>query len=156
MDIGCGLTSMIPIDRISVSRITHAKCRFYPGQEIQAVLTGVAPENGHILISHRELLGTWRENAAQFSPGETVTGIVRGIQDYGVFVELTPNLTGLAESVPGVQENQRVSVYIKAIQPDRHKIKLLIIEPLEEDVAYTPFTYLTAPGNLADWRYHSD
>lgn len=32
-----------------------------------------------------------------FQPGETVTGTVRSIETYGVFVELTPNLAGLAE-----------------------------------------------------------
>lgn len=156
VDIGCGLTSMIPIDRISVSRITHPRCRFRPGQQIRAVLLGTDPETGHVLLSHRELLGTWAENAARFAPGETVTGIVRGIQDYGIFVELAPNLTGLAECCPGVEENQRVSVFIKSIQPDRRKIKLLIIDQLEKEVEFTPFTYPPEPENPALWRYDSD
>lgn len=156
VDVGCGLISMIPIDRISVSRIGHPRCRFLPGQDILAVYAGIEAQSGHILLSHRELLGTWAENAARFSPGETVTGIVRGIQDYGVFVELAPNLTGLAESCPGVEENQRVSVFIKSIQPDRHKIKLLIIGQLEKGVEYTPFEYLSQGRDLADWDYNSD
>ena len=156
VDIGCGLTSMIPIDRISVSRIPHPRCRFRPGQQIRAVLLGTDPETGHVLLSHRELLGTWAENAAHFAPGETVTGIVRGIQDYGIFVELAPNLTGLAECCPGIEENQRVSVFIKSIQPDRRKIKLLIIDTLEKGVEFTPFSYPPEPKNPAQWRYDSD
>lgn len=156
VDIGCGLTSMIPIDRISVSRIPHPRCRFRPGMQIRAVLLGTDPATGHVLLSHRELLGTWAENAARFSPGETVTGIVRGIQDYGIFVELAPNLTGLAECCPGIEENQRVSVFIKSIQPDRRKIKLLIIDQLEKGVEFTPFTYPPEPENPAQWRYDSD
>ena len=156
VDIGCGLTSMIPIDRISVSRIPHPRCRFRPGQQIRAVLLGTDPETGHVLLSHRELLGTWAENAAHFAPGETVTGSVRGIQDYGIFVELAPNLTGLAECCPGIEENQRVSVFIKSIQPDRRKIKLLIIDALEKGVEFTPFSYPPEPKNPAQWRYDSD
>ena len=156
VDIGCGLTSMIPIDRISISRIPHPRCRFRPGQKIRAVLLGIDPERGHVLLSHRELLGTWAENAARFAPGETVTGVVRGIQDYGIFVELAPNLTGLAECCPGVEENQRVSVFIKSIQPERRKIKLLIIDALEPGVEYTPFEYPPAPEDAAGWRYDSD
>lgn len=156
VDIGCGLTSMIPIDRISVSRIPHPRCRFRPGQQIRAVLLGTDPETGHVLLSHRELLGTWAENAAHFAPGETVTGIVRGIQDYGIFVELAPNLTGLAECCPGIKENQRVSVFIKSIQPDRRKIKLLIIDALEKGVEFTSFSYPPEPKNPAQWRYDSD
>lgn len=156
VDIGCGLISMIPIDRISVSRIRHPKYRFYPGQEIFAVYRGIDPVTGHILLSHRELLGTWQENATYFSPGETVTGIVRGIQNYGVFVELAPNLTGLAEKCDGVTENQRVSVYIKSIQPERKKIKLMVIGALEPDTEYIPFHYKTTRGNCAGWDYFSD
>ena len=156
VDIGCGLISMIPIDRISVSRIPHPRCRFYPGQEIRAVLLGYDAVTGHILLSHRELLGTWAENAQKFAPGETVTGLVRGIQDYGVFVELTPNLTGLAERCSGIEENQRVTVYIKSIQPQRHKIKLNILGTLEKGVEYTPFPYPPEPENAADWDYDSD
>lgn len=155
VDIGCGLTSMIPIDRISISRIPHPRCRFRPGQQIRAVLLGTDPERGHILLSHRELLGTWAENAAHFAPGETVTGVVRGIQDYGIFVELAPNLTGLAECCPGVEENQRVSVFIKSIQPERRKIKLAIIDALEKGVEYVPFDYPPVPEDPARWRYDS-
>lgn len=156
VDIGCGLISMIPVDKISVSRIPHPRCRFYPGQEIRAVLQGYDAATGHILLSHRELLGTWAENAQNFTPGETVTGIVRGIQDYGVFVELAPNLTGLAERCPGIEENQRVTVYIKSIQPQRRKIKLNILGALETGVEYTPFVYPPEPENAADWDYDSD
>ena len=51
-------------------------------------------ENNRICLSQRELLGTWEENAALFSQGETVAGVVRSVESYGIFVELTPNLAG--------------------------------------------------------------
>ena len=34
----------------------------------------------------------------------TVPGIVRGLKEYGAFVELTPNLSGLAERKSGLRE----------------------------------------------------
>ena len=82
----------------------------------------------------------------------TVPGIVRGIKPYGVFVELTPNFTGLAELCPGLEENQRVSVYIKAIQPEKHKVKLLVIDRLPP--APPPRSrYFVTGGHLDAWRY---
>ena len=141
VDVGCGLNSMIPIDRISISRIDHPCRRFRLGQEIKAVYAGYDEERSHVLLSHKELLGTWEENAGQFSPGETVTGVVRGIQPYGIFIELAPNLTGLAEYTEGLVENQRVSVFIKSIQPQRKKLKLLVIEGLEPETAPCPLDY---------------
>ena len=102
-DVGCGIPALLPIDAISVSRIEHPRERFAPGMDIRAVIKSI--ENGRISLSHKELLGTWEENAAAFSAGETVAGIVRSVENYGAFIELTPNLAGLAESREGVRSS---------------------------------------------------
>ena len=99
-DIGCGIVSLLPIDMISVSRIDHPRERFSVGMDITAVIKAI--DNGRISLTHKELLGTWEENAALFSPGETVAGIIRSVESYGAFVELTPNLAGLAEIKEGI------------------------------------------------------
>lgn len=100
VDIGCGIASMIPIDAISVSRIVHPANRFSVGDDIFAVVKG--RDQGHICLTHKELLGTWQQNAERFEVGETVPGIVRSIEDYGIFIELAPNLAGLAELKSGI------------------------------------------------------
>ena len=126
VDIGCGLPSMIPIDAISVSRISHPSDRFSVGDSIRAVVK--SSDGERVCLTHRELLGTWEENSAGFSAGETVSGIVRSVEGYGIFVELTPNLAGLAELRPGISPGQRVSVFIKAVIPEKMKVKLIIVE----------------------------
>lgn len=133
-DIGCGIVALMPIDTISVSRIEHPKERFTDGMDIKAVIKSI--ENGRISLSHKELLGTWEENARDFCAGETVSGIVRSVENYGAFVELAPNLAGLAESREGVKAGQQASVYIKSIIPEKMKIKLIIIDTF--DYTYNP------------------
>lgn len=54
-----------------------------------------------------------------FSTGETVGGIVRSIEPYGIFIELAPNLAGLAEPRENVRVGQAASVYIKALIPEK-------------------------------------
>lgn len=152
VDVGCGIPSMLSPEQISISRISHPCQRFTPGQEIFAIVTGLDPAHSRIRLSHKALLGTWTENAALFSSGMTVTGIVRGIKPYGAFVELTPNLTGLAEPCPGLEENQRVSVYIKAIQPEKHKVKLLVIDRLPP-APPSKLRYFVTSGHLDTWSY---
>ena len=78
-DIGCGNIALLPIDTISVSRISHPKDRFYVDENIRAVIKSIAPD-GRITLSHKELLGTWEENACQFSAGQTVTGVIRKLR----------------------------------------------------------------------------
>ena len=150
-DIGCGIIALMPIDTISVSRIEHPKERFSVGMEIKAVIKSI--ENGRISLSHKELLGTWQENADKFVVGETVAGIVRSVESYGAFVELSPNLAGLAESKDGVKVGQQASVYIKSIIPNKMKIKLIIIDTF--DYKYNPQTpeYFSEKSHIDKFTY---
>ncbi|MBE6758860.1 MAG: 30S ribosomal protein S1 [Ruminococcaceae bacterium] len=127
VDIGAGLPSMISIDAISVSRICHPRDRFSVDMDIMAVVRSVDGD-GRIVLSHRELLGTWAQNAARFRPGETVAGTVRSVESYGIFVELAPNLAGLAEYREGVAVGSGASVFIKSIIPERMKVKLVLVD----------------------------
>ena len=152
LDIGCGLPALMPIDMMSVSRISHPSQRFAPGQLVLAAVS--RHENGRVTLTHKELLGSWEENAARFRPGETVRGIVRSVEEYGIFVELTPNLAGLAEKKPGIQPGMAVSVFIKSILPERMKVKLVIIEGFPDDDAPIPFDYRFQEGDhLSRWVY---
>lgn len=155
VDIGCGLTSLVGIEHISVSRIAHPAERFYPGQWIHVAVRGVDPSMGRVHLTHRELLGTWLENARRFSPGETVSGVVRGNEDYGVFVELSPNLSGLAERKEGVISGDGVSVYIKSILPEKMKVKLILIDKLEKapSTLIRPEDYQITQGRLQHFLY---
>ena len=56
-----------------------------------------------------------------------MVGIVRSVEEYGTFIEIAPNLAGLAESCPDLRPGQAVSVYIKNILPEKMKIKLVIV-----------------------------
>lgn len=78
---------------LSVSRINHPRERLYEGESIRTVLRKREPEK--LTFSLKELLGTWQENAANFNPGETVTGTVRSIETYGVLWSLLRIWQGL-------------------------------------------------------------
>lgn len=153
VDIGCGVPSMIGIENISVSRIPHPSARFSVGQDIFAAVLDLDRAARRVYLTHKELLGTWAENAGAFQAGMTVPGIVRGLKEYGAFVELTPNLSGLAEVKPGLKEGDRVSVYLKAILPDRMKIKLLAIDKLPPLPDPPPLRYFITGGRLEHWKY---
>lgn len=154
VDIGCGIPSMIPIDAISVSRIMHPSDRFAVGQDIFAVVKG--REDGKICLTHKELLGTWEENASGFSVGETVTGIIRSVEEYGIFIELTPNLAGLAELKPGVQAGDYACVYIKAIIPEKMKVKLIIVSTSGECCIRERPNYYMTEGKIDKWVYSTE
>ncbi len=162
VDIGCGISSLLSIDCISVSRISHPRDRLYCGMSLFVVVKTVDPELQRIFVSLKELLGTWEENAARFEAGQTVVGRVRSIESYGIFVELTPNLAGLAELKSSAGDAVRASVgdlaavYIKSIIPERMKVKLVIIDSHPSPKPPEPPTYYidTARTQHIDyWEY---
>ena len=150
-DIGCGFAALLPIDTISVSRISHPKDRFNCGDNIRAVVKSII--GGKITLSMKELLGTWQENADRFCQGETVTGIVRSVESYGIFVELAPNLAGLAECRQGVFVGQHAGVYIKSILPEKMKVKLIIIDSFDSGGAKLPIKYFCELNHIDRWQY---
>lgn len=152
VDVGCGIVAMLPIEHISISRIAHPRDRFQEGQKILAAVWSLDREARRITLTHRELLGTWMENASRFRPGETVRGVVRTVKDYGSFIELAPNLSGLADARERLAPGDGVSVYIKSIRPERMKIKLQVIEKLPP-APIEPISYQVTDGRLERWTY---
>ncbi len=151
-DIGCGINALLPIDNISVSRIPHPGVRFTPGDNIKVVIKSF-DDYGRVTLTHKELLGTWEENAQKFNTGETVSGIIRSIENYGIFVELTPNLSGLAEYTPDVYEGQQASVFIKSIIPEKMKFKLIIVDSFDAEYPRKKPEYFIKEGHLDHFRY---
>lgn len=154
-DIGCGISALLPIDSISISRIPSPETRFAVNTQINAVVKSI-DENGRVTLSLKELLGTWEENAEQFKAGQTVGGIVRSVEKYGVFIELAPNLAGLAEYSDDVHAGDAASVYIKSVNPRKMKIKLAIVDTFPPEIKRSPLKYYYNGGHIDYWRYSPD
>ncbi len=154
VDIGCGIPSLIPIDSISVSRISHPSDRFYINQDVKVVVKEVC--GNRVWLTHKELLGTWEENASKFNVGETVAGIVRSVESYGIFIELAPNLAGLSEFKEGVHVGQNASVYIKSLIPEKMKVKLVIVDTFDADYPHPPLDYYIHTNHIDFWKYSTE
>lgn len=157
-DIGCGIPSLLAIDCISVSRISHPSDRFFPGEQILCAVRARDDRRlgrrGRISLTHKELLGTWQQNADRFCAGQTVMGIIRSVESYGIFIELAPNLAGLAEWRGDVKPGDGCSVYIKSIIPQKMKIKLVLIDTFRAP-APLPTEYFIREGNVRDFHYQT-
>ena len=151
-DVGCGISALLPIDCMSVSRISSPADRVSVGQQILCAVKN-RDVQGRFVLTIRELLGTWAENAAHFSVGETVVGIVRSVEEYGTFIEIAPNLAGLAESCTDLAPGQAVSVYIKNILPEKMKIKLVIVNHSLNQRHRFELRYFITEGHLDRWVY---
>lgn len=125
-----GVSGLLYIEDICISRIKSPFERFELGQEVKVKVKEINKEENKISFTYKELLGTWEDNIKEFKQGTVVKGIARETEKSknGIFVELTPNLVGLAEYKDNIEYGQNVNVYIKKIIPEKRKVKLLIYD----------------------------
>jgi small subunit ribosomal protein S1 len=129
VEIGGGIVGLLRIEDISVSRIKSPEERLNIGQKINVMVKSIDRTTGRIILSYKELLGNWEENIKDYKEKMIVDGIVKEADKYknGIFIELKPNLVGLAEYKEGFYYGQKVKVFIKKIIEDKKKIKLVIM-----------------------------
>ena len=129
VEIGGGVVGLLHIEDISVARIKSPFERLKIGQKIKIVIKSIDRKNSRVILSYKEMLGTWEENVENITEGMLLQGTAREVEKFnnGIFIELKPNLVGLAEYKPNINYGQNVQVYVKKIIPEKKKIKLKII-----------------------------
>ncbi|MBR2744552.1 MAG: S1 RNA-binding domain-containing protein [Clostridia bacterium] len=129
VEIGGGVVGLLHIEDISVARIKTPKERIRVGQKINVMVKSIDKSENRIILTYKELLGTWEDNVKDIEVGSTIIGKAREVEKSknGIFIELKPNLVGLAEYKDGIEYGQNVKVYVKKIIPEKKKIKLIII-----------------------------
>ena len=66
IDIGGGISGLLHVEDISVSRIKSPEERFFIGQKIKVVVKYIERDTNRVVLSHKELLGDWEENIQDF------------------------------------------------------------------------------------------
>lgn len=129
VEIGAGVTGLLHIEDISISRIKSPEERFSSGQKINVMIKSIEKEKKQIVLSYKELYGTWEDNIKDINEKMVLDGIIKEADKYknGLFIELKPNLVGMAEYQEGYEYGEHVKVYVKKIINDRKKIKLVIV-----------------------------
>ena len=129
IDIGGGVVGLAYIEDLSVARIKTPYERLKIGQNVNIVVKSINRETGKISLSYKDTLGTWEENAKKFSVGMNTKGIIRETEKNknGIFIELTPNLVGMAEYKEGLKYGEKVDLYIKKIDYDKTKVKVVLL-----------------------------
>lgn len=132
VDIGYGVPSLIHKANLCNSRLSAEDLLIEEGQYIGLVYKGTS--GNQVRVSHKELLGQWQDiiNDMELRKGISVVGKVTSVQDYGIFVALHPNLSGLAPAKEGINEGDYVTTYIDRVVPSVQKVVLTIIDTVEE------------------------
>ena len=127
VDVGGGVTGMLKTPDITDMHIKKVTDILKLGQRINVIVKKFDKDTGKIDLSYKEMLGTFESNIKKFKEGDIVEAIARNRTRTGIFIELKPNVIGIADHVSGIEYGQKVLVSIKKINLESKKIKLIII-----------------------------
>jgi small subunit ribosomal protein S1 len=137
VEIEDGIEGLVHVSDITWSKkVKHPKDVLSKGQDIDAVITRLSPENRKISLSIKELTpSAWEAFVATHKPGDVVHGKISRFANFGVFVELADELEGLChiselsdERINDPEDQfkigQELDFKILRIEPDTQKIGL--------------------------------
>jgi ribosomal protein S1 len=136
-DLG-GIDGLIPIGELAHERLRHASDAVKPGESVEVKVLAVDREQSppRITLSRKQVLANPVAEAMQsIEAGQTVSGRVCRITDFGAFIELAPGLDGLVhisevshERIPSIAKVLKVDEVVQAkvlsVDPARSRISL--------------------------------
>ncbi|MBN1822947.1 MAG: 30S ribosomal protein S1 [Endomicrobiales bacterium] len=139
--LGEGVEGLIHVQDMSwTKKIRHPKDVVQPGQEVDAVVVEINPENEKISLSLKHVT---EDPFRKYRGGKVVKGVVRRLADFGAFVELEPGVEALvrvSEIAPKRIESPKDALKIgqeieaKVIKSDPSERKIDIsIKKLDHD-----------------------
>lgn len=78
VEIGGGVVGLLHIEDISVARIKNPSERFEIGQRIKVMIKSIDRNLERVILTYKELLGTWQDNVKLFREGDIVTRNCQG------------------------------------------------------------------------------
>jgi len=127
-----GIDGTVPIQELSTRRIKHPSEVVSIGDRMKFKVIGIDIENLKLILSLKALLPSiWEEIEKKYPLGERVRGKVKKILDYGILVELEPEIIGFVhlsemswkKSVRHPSEIVKEGMYVDAIVLDIDKEK---------------------------------
>ncbi len=148
VEFGAGLEGLVHISELAWQRVDNPHEFKKVGDEVEAKIIGI--EGTKISLSIKQLVDDpWKKAAGKYKIGEIVKGKVLKINPFGAFVELDPQIHGLAHiselsreriSSPAdvLKEGETREFKILSIEPNDHRLGLSVkalTEPTEEEKA---------------------
>ncbi|HEX2164913.1 MAG TPA: S1 RNA-binding domain-containing protein, partial [Thermoanaerobaculia bacterium] len=143
VDLG-GVEGLVHVSEISRGRVQHPKDALQLGQEVEVKVIKVEQGGERISLSMKDLEpDPWRAAGERFTRGDRFSGKVLRKTDFGLFVELEPEVEGLlhvSQLPPGktmddeaFQPGQPVEGWVREVDAKRQRVSLSLREVPTDD-----------------------
>jgi len=123
------LEGLVHISEIAWQRIDHPRDLLKVGQTVEAEIIGI--EGSKIFLSMKKLVeDPWKKIQEDYKIGDKVSGKILKINPFGFFIELTPEIHGLAH-VSELSDNPSTDINTLGKIGQEMEFKIVSIEPKE-------------------------
>ena len=96
VEVEPGLEGLVHVSEMAWTRVQHPKDVVRKGQLVEAAVIRCDPSQQRLKLSMKALLpNPWQAVAEQYPPGTNLTGKIRSVTDFGIFVGVAEGIDGL-------------------------------------------------------------
>lgn len=146
-----GVEGLVHISELSyVKRVLKPEEVVQVGEEVQVLVKDVDATQRRIGLSLREVLGDpWSTAHERYAPGAVLTGVVEKREQFGLFVNLEPGITGLLpKSLLSKAQDPTALESLKPGEPIQVRLEVLDQEARKATLAPAE----VREGEATDWR----
>ena len=135
VDLG-GVDGFLHIGQISWQHIKHPNEMLAEGQAVQVKVISISEDKHKIGLSLKQLsISPWEQAATKYFQGQTVSGTVTRLTDFGAFVQLEPGIEGMVHIseldhkrinrvADVVSVGQSLDLQVREVDPIKRRISL--------------------------------
>lgn len=151
-DYGCfveleeGVEGLVHVSEMDwTNKNVHPSKLVHVGVEVEVVILDINQERRRISLGMKQCQpNPWEQFAATHNKGDHVTGVIKSITDFGIFIGLEGNIDGLVhlsdiswsdddeEFIHKYKKGEEIDTVVLAVDPERERISLGI-KQLEKD-----------------------
>ncbi len=146
VEIEAGVEGLVHVSEMDwTNKNVHPSKVVHLGQELEVMALDIDEERRRISLGIKQCLpNPWEEFAAKYNKNDRVTGIIKSITDFGIFIGLEGGIDGLVhlsdlswilpgeEAVRQYKKGMEIDAMVLAIDAERERISLGI-KQIEKD-----------------------
>ncbi len=149
VEIAPGVDGLVHVSEMSYTKRVNKPSDFLSeGQQVPVKIKSIDLDKRRISLSIKDAEGDpWLDAADKYKPGQTVTGTMEKMEQFGMFVQLEPGITGLLPK-SAIARSEKPAEFDKFKPGDEVSLKIGQVRAVERKISLVP----ADARDAEDWK----